>query len=184
MKICAVRLSVVPAVAHLRGDPRVAWLAERHQIGYRVCPALGERQLVVDFLGWRVPAGFQALLAQRVRRDITVADTFPRSAVMTAGRRVAAVLLVAFGFQLGVFLTVPSIGQPGTAGIRAGTFRFPWHRHTSFRAEEKPCRSGLPQGSRMFYFVHHNTIIRGASHSLSFTLMMAATQESAVSCIR
>jgi hypothetical protein len=36
----------------------------------------------------------------------------------------------------------------------------------------------------MFHFVHHNTIIRGDSHSLSFTLMMAATQESAVSCIR
>lgn len=66
---------------------------------------------------------------------------------------------------------------------KALTFLYPLITSVSLH-NKSPAGEGLPQGFRRFYFVHHNTIIRGDSQSLSFTLMMAATQESAVSCIR
>ena len=136
MKICAVRLSVVPTVAHLRGDLRVARFAKNHQIELRMRPSLGERKFVMDFLCRSHASDFQALLTEKIRRHITVAEAFPRFTIATAHSRVAIILLAAFVFQPGMFFTVPSVGQPGTAGVRAGTFRFPWHHHTIFRAKK------------------------------------------------
>ena len=87
--------------------------------------------------------------------------------------------------QLLVLRAEASISKPWTAGVSAGFLWTPWHIITSLSGHNKsPAGEGLPQGFRRFYFVHHNTIIRGDSQSLSFTLMMAATQERAVSCIR
>lgn len=95
------------------------------------------------------------------------------------------VLVVPISVQLFVLRAEASISKPWTAGVSTGLLWTPWHIITSLYGHNKsPVGGVLPQGFRMFYFVHHNTIIRGDSQSLSFTLMMAATQERAVSCIR
>ena len=73
-------------------------------------------------------------LAQRVLLDVPVADALPGAAIPAAYSRVTVVLLVAFGFRLGVLLAEPAVCQLGTAGVRTGALGLCRHRSTSFRA--------------------------------------------------
>ena len=166
-------------------DLRVARLAQAHQVAGLVCAALRNRKNMMNFLDWCQPAFLEALLTQGVGRCIPVTDTLPSPAVFAVDIRVALVLVVPLPVQLLVLRAEASISKPWTAGVSAGFLWTPWHIITSLSGHNKsPAGEGLPQGFRRFYFVHHNTIIKGDSQSLSFTLMMAATQERAVSCIR
>ena len=166
-------------------DLRVARLAQAHQVAGLVCAALRNRKNMMNFLDRCQPAFLEALLTQGVRRCIPVTDTLPSPAVFAVDVRAALVLVVPIPVQLLVLLAEASISKSWTAGVSAGFLWTPWHIITSLSGHNKsPAGEGLPQGFRRFYFVHHNTIIRGDSQSLSFTLMMAATQASAVSCIR
>lgn len=166
-------------------DLRVARLAQAHQVAGLVCAALRNRKNMMNFLDWCQPAFLEALLTQGVGRCIPVTDTLPSPAVFAVDIRVALVLVVPLPVRLLVLRAEASISKPLTAGVSAGLLWTPWHIITSLSGPNKsPAGEGLPQGFHRFYFVHHNTIIRGDSQSLSFTLMMAATQERAVSCIR
>ena len=166
-------------------DLRVARLAQAHQVAGLVCAALRNRKNMMNFLDWCQPAFLEALLTQRVGCCVPVTDTLPSPAILAVDVRAAFVFVVPITVQLFVLRTEASVGEPWAAGISAGPLRTPRHMITSLSGHNKsPAGEGLPQGFRRFYFVHHNTIIRGDSQSLSFTLMMAATQESAVSCIR
>lgn len=166
-------------------DLRVARLAQAHQVAGLVCAALRNRKNMMNFLDWCQPAFLEALLTQGVGRCIPVTDTLPSPAVFAVDIRVALVLVVPLPVQLLVLRAEASISKPLTAGVSTGLLWTHWHIITSLSGHNKsPAGEGLPQGFRRFYFVHHNTIIKGDSQSLSFTLMMAATQERAVSCIR
>lgn len=146
--------------------------------------AFSNRAFVVDLLGGNVESALKTQLAQRVLGDIAVADTLPCTSVSALGLRAAVISFVAFILLALMHRTISPVRQVRTAGIGAGALGFSWHVSHLASLHKKSPAGLLPQGSRMFYFVHHNTIIRSDSHSLSFTLMMAATQESAVSCIR
>ena len=76
-----------------------------------------EGQLVVDLFGGCQLSILLAQLTQWVGFCVAVTDALPCSAVPTAYSRVTVVLLVALGFLLCVFLTEPSVGQLGTAGV-------------------------------------------------------------------
>lgn len=130
------------------------------------------------------PTFLQTHLTERMRRSVAVTDSFPCSAVFLIYVRGTFILVVLPAGDCFVLLAVLSIREVRAAGVGTGALGFSWHRFTSLGHKKSPAGEGLPQGFRRFYFVHHNTIIRGDSQSLSFTLMMAATQESAVSCIR
>lgn len=163
----------------------MAGLAKAHQIICTMCTASRERDNVVNLLGRCCSDLFKALLTQGVRRCVPVTDALPSPTVFAIDVRAALVLVVTVPVQLLMLRTEASISKPWTAGVSAGLLWAPWHIITSLSGHNKsPAGKGLPQGFRRFYFVHHNTIIRGDSQSLSFTLMMAATQASAVSCIR
>ena len=160
-------------------------LAQAHQVAGLVCSTLRNRKNMMNFLDRCQAAFLEALLTQRVGRCVPVTDALPSPAVFAVDVRAALVLVVAVPVQLLMLRTEASVGEPWTAGVSAGLLWTPWHIITSLSGHNKsPAGEGLPQGFRRFYFVHHNTIIRVDSQSLSFTLMMAATQESAVSCIR
>ena len=51
-----------------------------------------------------------ALLTQRVRGDVAVADALPSTSIAAATGRVSVVLFVAPGLLLFMFLTEPSMG--------------------------------------------------------------------------
>ena len=159
----------MPAITALCVDSGVTRLTERHKIALLMGTALGERELVVYFLRRGESPGFETLLTQWVRRYVAVAYSFPCSAVPTAYSRVAVVLLVAFGLQLGVFLAEPAIGQPGASGVRAGPFGFPWYRCTSFRAKEKPPQDNSREGRSLCCSADCNDIRWRRWLSMAFT---------------
>ena len=82
---------------------------------------------MVDLLGRYKLSVTLAQLTHRVLLHIAVPDALPHTTVATAGFRISVVLFVSLGFSLGVFLTESTVGKFRTAGVRTGSFRFPWH---------------------------------------------------------
>ena len=72
-------------------------------------PALGQKFLVMYFLDRHKNPFLIALLTERVRLYIAVADSFPRPPVPTTYSRVSAILLVASVHKLCMFLTEPPV---------------------------------------------------------------------------
>ena len=101
--------SVAPSVTHLNSDTGVAGLAKAHEVAVRMGAALAERQDVMYFLGDGDAPVLLALLAQRVRLDVSVADTLPRTAVAFVGLGVALVLVVLGIGSLLMFFTVNAV---------------------------------------------------------------------------
>ena len=101
--------SVVPTVTHLNSDTGVAGLAQAHKIAFRMGTALAERQDVVYFLGYSDATVLLALLAQRVRFDVSVTDTFPSTTVAFVGLGVSLVLVVLCIGSLLMFFTVNAV---------------------------------------------------------------------------
>ena len=127
-------------VAKLMMQLCVAGLAEGHQIVIPMRPALREGNDVMDFLHRSQPSFLQTHLAQRMRRSIAVADSFPSSAVLlvaVGGTSVSVVLSAGGSFML---LAVLTIRQLWTAGIGTRPFRFPRHFATSLGHKKSPHR--------------------------------------------
>ena len=95
----------------------MARLTKGNQILRSMSTSFREGQLVVDLFGGCQLSVLLAQLTQRVGFCVAVTDAFPSSAIPTAYSRVTVVLLIALGFLLCVFLTEPSMGQLGTAGV-------------------------------------------------------------------
>lgn len=91
-------------------------------------PAFGQRFLMVYFLDRYKNPFLIALLTERVRLYIAVADSFPRPPVPTAYSRVPAILLVASVHKLCVFLTEPPVRKFRTAGVGTRPLWFPRHQ--------------------------------------------------------
>lgn len=102
-------------------------LAQSDQIISVMRSTLGQRQLMMNLFGLNILLFPQALLTQWMRRCVGIPDALPRPSVAPAGGGVTLVLLVAFVLLPLVFLTEPSIGQVGAAGIRTGPLWLPWH---------------------------------------------------------
>lgn len=92
---------------------------------------LGERKNVVNLFGFSQNTLLVALLAERVGRNESIPDTLPGPPVTAVNGWAAVVLFIPLGFQLGVFLTEPAIGQLWAAWVGAGPFWLLGHGITS-----------------------------------------------------
>ena len=82
-------LMLIPAVAALRMNPRMAGLAQRHKVLLVMRPALCQWQPVVYLLHRPQQSFLLALLTERILCSVAVTDTLPRPAVPTAYSRIA-----------------------------------------------------------------------------------------------
>ena len=104
-----------------------------HEVAFLIAATLGERKDVMYFLGRSQLALFPALLAERMRLDVTVTDSFPGSAVSFVRSRVALILVVTLVHDLLMLGTVLlTHGEPTAARIGTGTFWFVWHGFTLY----------------------------------------------------
>ena len=74
-------ISFSPSVAALGSDTRVTGFAKSHEVLGIAVAALRERENVVHLLGGRQLSLLLAFLAERVRLDVAVTDSFPATAV-------------------------------------------------------------------------------------------------------
>lgn len=126
MSVSVTLCVVVPPVAALRVNPRMARLAECDEVSTVVRPTLRERQPVVYLLGLCIDPFLKAELTQRMSCCVAVTGALPSASIPTAYSRIAVVLLVAFVFLLLMFFTeaLPILHKLRTTGVRAGVFRF------------------------------------------------------------
>ncbi|WP_438947581.1 hypothetical protein [[Ruminococcus] torques] len=127
-------------VAKVMVDLGVAGLAQTHQVIVPMRPALREGNDVMDFLHRSQPSFLQTHLAQRMRRSIAVADSFPNSAVLlvaVGGTSVSVVLSAGGSFML---LAVLPVREVGAAGVGAGALWFLWQCFTSTGHKKSPHR--------------------------------------------
>ena len=106
----------------------MAALTQRHEIVFIVRTAVCQRQDVMHFLGGSQPAFAFALLAQRMRLNVLQSNPSPHATVSLVGVRIALIFVVMASGDLPVLIAVPSVGQPTTTGVGAGTLRFSRHR--------------------------------------------------------
>jgi len=100
-----------PASAFSGGDLGVAGGTQTHKVVLGIRAALGKRLDMVYFLGGCDPSALPALLAEGVRRDVAVADSFPRPAVLFFHGGITLVAFVLSCFLFGVFLAEPAARQ-------------------------------------------------------------------------
>ena len=96
----------------------------------------------------------KALLAERMRRDISVTNFLPRTSVPFMLIVATGEMLVMPLHQASMFFAVarPAVGQIGTATVSAGAFRFRWHgHHLDFGHEKSPRRDCSLEGSVFHY---------------------------------
>jgi len=140
----------------------VTRLAQRHEVGGIAASAFGERENMVYLLGGCQLTLLPALLAQRVRLDVSVTDAFPSTTISFVGSRVAFVLVVMFVCRLLMLGTVLlAHGKPTAAGVGAGTLWFVWHGFTSVQGKEKATGDFSSMARTSILFAYHNTNIRG-----------------------
>ena len=103
------------------------FLTKRHHILPVVCAAVGQLDLMVGKRCGSEPSVTFTHNTQRVGRQERCTDLFPRSAVAFIAVGIAVVSVISFGFLFLMFLTVPTRGQLGAAGVGAGFLCFIWH---------------------------------------------------------
>ena len=89
---------------------------------------------MMNFLCGDEPSIFLAYLAERMLTDVSISDTLPGATIffVNVGRAFIFVVLSAGNSSM-VFAVLP-VRKVWTAGIRTWSFRFAWHRFTSFGA--------------------------------------------------
>lgn len=129
--------SIVPPVAALDSDSRVASFAKGHEIVLLIATTFGEREDVVDFLYGRQLTLLPTLFAERVHLDVLVTDTFPGTAILFVGLRIKLIFIVTMISFLLMLITVLVIGQPWTSWALTGALWLLGHRLTSHLGETK-----------------------------------------------
>ena len=124
---------------------RVTRLTQGHKIVRCVCTTTGERDYVMDFLGWCNLSVLQTHLTKRMLCCVSVTDAFPSSAIPSFGFRVTPILFVALVLKLFVFFTEPSVCKFGTSGMRTRSLWFPRHSFTSLSCIRKALAGLLPR---------------------------------------
>ena len=105
----------------------VTGLTEGAKVGFIMRTAAIKRENVMDFLGRDETVGLQAIFAQRVLGNVTVADEFP---TMTVGFVwvLSAGMFIIFAGGNGLMGRAITLGRERvTAGISAGFRRFSGH---------------------------------------------------------
>jgi len=148
----------MPSVTVLGMKSCVTGFAQSDEILLIVRTTFRQRNFVVYLFGRDQLSVLLTQFAQRMRRSISVADAFPRSAVTSADSGIAVVFFVAFCFFLGVFLAEPTVGQLGTAGMGARTLGFRGHWF-SFGDDKSHRRIYSRDGFRCIFW-YYNYIIR------------------------
>ena len=105
----------------------MAGCTQSHEVVYIVSASLGEWLDVVYFLSRRDPSVLLALLAEGMRRDISIPNTLPTPAVSFLHGRVTLVAFVSFCFFLGVLLAKAAVRQLGTTGVGTWSFGLKGH---------------------------------------------------------
>ena len=106
---CKTSFMIVPSVTALGMESCMTGFTQSNEILFIVRTTFGERNLVVNLLSRDQLSVLLTQLTQRMQLNIAVTDTLPSPSVSTAYSRVSAVLLVAFGFSLCVFLTESAV---------------------------------------------------------------------------
>ena len=94
----------------------------------------------------------KALLAERMRRDVSVAHFSPATSIPLMLIVATGEMLVVPLHKTSMFLAVacPAVGQIGTAAVSAGAFRFRWQSH---HLGNKKTSAGIaPFGGVQSYF--------------------------------
>jgi len=111
-------------------NPLMTGYAERHQVALIVRAAVGERSNMMHKRRKDVSALLFALLAERMPRQVTVANPTPHAAIplvlIVAASEV--VVMTLHNFLVGLTVTAFSIRKVRTARHAAGTFRLSRHR--------------------------------------------------------
>ena len=127
-----------PSVAVERRLSGVARLTQAPEVAGVVGAAVLQRDDVVDFLRGRVPAGREAVLAQRVGGDVDGTDLAPASTVAPVDLRVTLPPSVAFIFGLGVGFAEAGVGEVRAAGLGTRTGRLDRHHAPLSRTRQNP----------------------------------------------
>ena len=115
----------------------VAGLTKRHEVAFAMIAALGDGEDMVYLLHGSQPSFLKAPLTQRMRRSVTVADSFPGSAVLLVRVGTACVFVVLlYGKSLMLFAVLTALNsQSWTSACSAPTPWSPRHtNHLAFRA--------------------------------------------------
>jgi hypothetical protein len=149
----------------------VTGFTKGHEIALLIAAAFGEWKDVVDFLCGCQLTLLLAFLAERVRLDVAVTDSFPASAVALIGLGVTLVLVVLFIHDLLMLGTVLlTCSEPTAAGVGTRTFWFIWHWFTSLGIR-KALRDCFHKAYNIL-LPHYNTIIRNRYHVVSSGITM------------
>jgi hypothetical protein len=95
--------------------------------------------------GGREYASLPAFLAERVRRDIPVADSLPCAAIPPTCGWIAFIFVVVRVCLLLMLLAIPAIHQLRTARVGAGAFRLLWHIAASFQINKSLRNVSVPK---------------------------------------
>ena len=101
----------------------------------------------------------KALLAERMRRDVSVAHLSPATSIPLMLIVATGKMLVVPLHEASMFLAVAAltVGQIWTATVSAGAFRFRWHRvHLDFW-HEKTSAGIAPLGGHDFFTLFYDT---------------------------
>ena len=103
--------------------------AQTHEIAFIVRTAMGDWLHMMHQGCRRSLAHTEALLAERMRRDVAVTHLSPATSVPLMLMVATGEMLVMPLHQASMFLAVacPAVGQVGATTIAAGAFWFRWH---------------------------------------------------------
>lgn len=125
------------SVSNLKMNFGVTGLAERHEVAPTMISALRNGEDMVYLLHGSQPSFLKALLTQGMRRSVTVADSFPASAVLLVRVGTACVFVILLRGKSLMLLTVLTAldSQHWAASVSAPAPWSPRHtNHLTFRA--------------------------------------------------
>ena len=133
-------------------NPLMTGYAERHQIALVMCSTITERLDMMHKRREDVSALLFALLAERMPRQVTVANPTPRTAIplvlIVPARE--AVIMSLHDFLMLLAIPALPVREIGTACHAARAFRFPRHLAPLFE-HEKTSAGIAPVGGYMSY---------------------------------
>ena len=128
--------------------------AQALEIALVIRSAIGDGLHMMDEGCYHCSPQPKALLAERMRRDVSVAHLSPATSVPLVLIVATGEMLVMPLHQAPMFLAVSSfaVGQVWAATVAAGAFRFRWHgHHLDFGHEKSPRRDCSLEGSVFHY---------------------------------
>ena len=132
----------------------MATSAQALEIALVIRSAIGDGLHMMDEGCYHCSPQPKALLAERMRRDVSVAHLSPATSVPLVLIVATGEMLIMSLHQAPMFLAVSSfaVGQVWAATVAAGAFRFRWHgHHLDFGHEKSPRRDCSLEGSVFHY---------------------------------